>query len=552
MPLASRLLRSFLVALLASLALASTAGAAITTSEITSLTDGQVLLTTGNGETVTVSGNSDGTTGDQIKLVCVEGPHGTVARFLGYVAPLDADGTFSLEVEIDRIYGTCLLHAVPAGAADWVSGDPLTGFQGVRVVSEHRVLYQVSSGPNAGVLYDYFFAHQGASAYSDYLSVSSCGLCDTRLTYPGSPPNSEYLFWGNAALYGGDEGRGRTYAQIGGHSAYGAEAAREINEGAGNLPALTYSPSVDLAGNATITESQTFVRCPTDAVSPSAAACPSFISTGVRLDRKIAESDGGTLITVVDDWVNTTGEPQRLDLHYDQYFQQSGGAPGFEFPWIGGGYATVAPSTSVPVPPSAPATIFVKNNNSAADGSIAEPQGTITFSPAPDEIFFHAASEFVLGFDRVVPPGGTERIVQVFGIGTHRADLAARAAQVEASLRRPAPQPQPQPSTPAAKKASKLKLGLGKRVRVRKGRVAIGGTIAKTATKRVRVAMRCGKTKLAKSAKPRNGRWKATLKLRGRCKTAKKAALTVSYAGDATLKKARVKRKVTLVRPKRG
>jgi hypothetical protein len=76
---------------------------------------------------------------------------------------------------------------------------------------------------------------------------------------------------------------------------------------------------------------------------------------------------------------------------------------------------------------------------------------------------------------------------------------------------------------------ARLKIG---RVRARGNRLAVRGRIAKGARKRVKVVLRCGKTRIAKRAKrsaPR--RWKTTLSLRGRCSSAQRGKLRVVYPG---------------------
>ena len=86
-----------------------------------------------------------------------------------------------------------------------------------------------------------------------------------------------------------------------------------------------------------------------------------------------------------------------------------------------------------------------------------------------------------------------------------------------------------------------------KRIRVSGNRVQVRGTIARSAKKRVKVVVRCGKTRIAKSAKhPRSRRWKTTLKLRGRCTGAGRAKLRVSYPGGGKFAPALRRRSIAL------
>jgi hypothetical protein len=65
----------------------------------------------------------------------------------------------------------------------------------------------------------------------------------------------------------------------------------------------------------------------------------------------------------------------------------------------------------------------------------------------------------------------------------------------------------------------------------------VRGRINRTATRRLTVRVRCGKTTVRKRVKPARGRWKAALTLRGRCASARRAKLSVRYAGQARVKK---------------
>ena len=98
---------------------------------------------------------------------------------------------------------------------------------------------------------------------------------------------------------------------------------------------------------------------------------------------------------------------------------------------------------------------------------------------------------------------------------------------------------------PPGKKSAGLKIG---KATVKGGRLVLSGKIAKGATKKLKVVAACGKTKVTKFVKPKRGKWAVRLKLRGACATAARARLTVTYAGDANLKKASAKRRVRLSR----
>jgi hypothetical protein len=79
------------------------------------------------------------------------------------------------------------------------------------------------------------------------------------------------------------------------------------------------------------------------------------------------------------------------------------------------------------------------------------------------------------------------------------------------------------------------------------GRLRVSGTVAKRAGKRVRVQLRCAGARMAKAAKrPRPGRWSATLKLRGKCATARRARLRATYPGGGDFRPAARGRRLTL------
>ncbi len=93
-------------------------------------------------------------------------------------------------------------------------------------------------------------------------------------------------------------------------------------------------------------------------------------------------------------------------------------------------------------------------------------------------------------------------------------------------------------------KPSRLKI---KRVRASGDRLIVRGAIARGAKKRVTVALRCGKTRVAKRAR-RIGpnRWRTALALRGRCADASRAKLRAAYPGSGPFAATARKRTVRL------
>jgi hypothetical protein len=86
-----------------------------------------------------------------------------------------------------------------------------------------------------------------------------------------------------------------------------------------------------------------------------------------------------------------------------------------------------------------------------------------------------------------------------------------------------------------------------RRARAEGDRLRVSGTVAKRAGKRVRVQLRCGGARTAKAAKrPRPGRWSATLRLRGKCATARRARLRATYPGGGDFRPSVRGRRLTL------
>lgn len=86
-----------------------------------------------------------------------------------------------------------------------------------------------------------------------------------------------------------------------------------------------------------------------------------------------------------------------------------------------------------------------------------------------------------------------------------------------------------------------------RKIRASASKLVVKGTIRPKATKRLRVSMRCGKTRITKTAnRPRKGRWAASIKRKGACAAARKATLKVSYPGGGDFRIAVRKRNLKL------
>jgi hypothetical protein len=85
-----------------------------------------------------------------------------------------------------------------------------------------------------------------------------------------------------------------------------------------------------------------------------------------------------------------------------------------------------------------------------------------------------------------------------------------------------------------------------RRIKASTNRLVVRGTIRPKATKPLRVSLRCGKTRITRTAKRRKGKWSTTIVRKGACNTARKAKLKVSYPGGGDFRIAVRKRSIKL------
>src|SRR5262249_21241307 len=170
--------------------------------------------------------------------------------------------------------------------------------------------------------------------------------------------------------------------------------------------------SVDPAtGNLTINESDQLVKCPDATYPPTSVSCPSFVSTGVRVDRTITQESDGHLVFITDSYVSTDAQPHTLDLlpQNDQYFGHSGSNIEYKFPGEGS-FSTHALDDTVAFPSTAPCAIYVKVQG-AADGDMTKGQGALIFdrpaSPATFNRVDSNVSDFYLHQSGTVTAGSS-------------------------------------------------------------------------------------------------------------------------------------------------
>lgn len=403
------------------------AAAAVTTSNVTSAGPafgyGNVDLPAASAANLrTVSGTSNGTTGDHVDIRC-EAPGIDVLLTSG--VNVAADGSFSTTVDdttktssSNNFMGQlCRFVAVPAGT------DPpdLTPYTGPVVGNGEQ-----QTNFSHSIEDDYYIAQPQGTAFDDYDSLGSCGLCDARLYAGDLTPGTHYLWYDNAAIYSKTyhaAGTAYPYAQIDGVDVYNPHGANDSLLGA---PALTYTHTVDPStGNMVITEQDPFVKC------TSTSTCTAYTSAGLELDRTIIQNQTGRVVRITDVIKSTDNASHLYSFAYDEY-QQDTSNNQFQFPGDTG-YKAYAGGATGTLSSSPVQTIYALADGTQAP-SVNDPVGALTVSPAPSVARFGctAATTHCAGFDLVyagtVPAGGSTTISQYFGLGASQTEVAGYAA----------------------------------------------------------------------------------------------------------------------------
>jgi hypothetical protein len=448
------------VAAIAALALASSASAAITSSQITSPTGPAFGIYNEDApNTIAVTGTTTGGTSgvDEVNIDCFTGSQ-DLHLALGF--PIAPDGSFSVPAaDLSNIsFAVCRLRAVPTGPAP----SDLAPFAGPLVAIGHKRTEVVESGPNLGKPYNYFLNAQQLTAADSYYSLSYCGLeagflFNANLERTTSTFGCNDWFW-SYENYQEESASTRSQIQVDGANAYGPAVAKsEINDEAGGLPAISYSYSQNpIDGNLTITESDPLVKCPDPAYPPTTASCGSFIGTGVRVERTIEQTNDGHLVTISDRYASTDSQSHSLDLlpQNDQRFGQlpveNGEAIGYRFPGESS-FHVRHDGESVAFGDEAPGTVFIQVEG-APDGDESTGRGAIVFdrpaSPATFNFVDSEENDFYFHQTATVPAGGSSTFRFAYAQGYTNAEVEALAAQAQSAFRS-APVPAP-PNPPSA------------------------------------------------------------------------------------------------------
>ena len=440
----------------ACLALPALASAAPTTTHISAPSNPAfVTIDRNNAGSLHVAGTTSGGTGD-VDLRCYSGNDGPL---LASQVPV-VNGAFATDIAFTpQLFNSkpqpfCTLRAIPTGTVPAAPPGAPSAWVGTRIGWGSRELFTVGGGfapTPADTGFDYFIGRAQSAAFNDYYSVASCGLCDTYLFVPDTKASSNPIWWGNDGLYLHPTGvTGRSGVQIDGVPAYSGSTVY-FNNGptrpfANNpgFPAVSKTDTVDpVTGDLTIDERSAFATCaPDPAVFPPAdASCPSFADSGVVLDRHIHQGDNGLQVTIVDHWKSVDGKAHDLDLIYeDTERSENASIAGREarakLTWIPTGFTTFPANSKPTLPPSVPATMFVKTDGSTLDsGDHMNPIGAMTFGSKPSELELlnlggasDKSGRWQTRYQRTIPAGGEVSIAVVY---SHDFDLASVQAKVQ-------------------------------------------------------------------------------------------------------------------------
>jgi Glucodextranase, domain B/PASTA domain len=408
--------------------------------------------------TLSVMGTAVGT--GTVDIVCYFGSPSNLQDAVLESGVTVANGKFSATNQhLQSIAGhACRLRAIPTGAE---ANSDDSDFAGPNVAVSEAALPVAAiggSGLNNGTAYnDYVndvtltgYAAWGSPGITPATSEVGCGG-------PFAAPLDSDFDVGNFAidcmgsLLSNDLNAfgGRSEVQIDGRNAYDPGSAQALFAAANghaasqNLPGypntgtnpikdgVTWDPTTGLLSSEL---DESWVECngPNEQIQ-TFLTCPSFVDSGIELDRDIITSDGGRVVTMIDTWSSTDGKAHALDLLYDDYdglFGVATGDRGYQFPGQTG-FSEFGPGTDVPGPSSAPGSILVRTNVTAPDGNTNEAAGAITFGTAPSEFRFVSNNEFEEHNEVVVPAGGSSSLRYVYSAGYSVADVnqLALAAQ---------------------------------------------------------------------------------------------------------------------------
>ncbi len=445
MGLVMRLRSVLLLACLGSLAFGvSAASAAVTSSHITAPASGGYYQK--NTDTpsdpahqITVTGTSNGTTGDTVDIVCTyPGGSSPAEDDVADGVPVAAGGSFSYTGPPPKAEQLCVLRAITNGDTT-LPGD-LSPYTGPTIASGDFRRSVLSSGPNSGVTYDFYDNAAQFNGDADYQSVGDGGLYDAYPQDSGDLVEGADLFF--AENYLENNNTDRPDIRIDSQPAYDSYQAEQISSTATGFPAVTFSSSQNpITGDLSVQESEPLVKCsPDDTVYPATStSCTSFQPTGLTFNRTITQTSSGRQARLVDTYVSS-GAQHALDVRYGQDFDKSDA--GFRFPGESA-YSTHTTGDVEPSPHTVPASIFVNYENTLADGDESGAQGAITLGDQPTSIYFvpqgdSGQTHLTFTYQRTVPAGGSTTLRTTYSWAFTKADAQGLALAAQQALTPPA------------------------------------------------------------------------------------------------------------------
>ena len=437
-------------AALALLIAPAAAGATVTQSRVTAPLDQSYITDDRDApSTVTVTGTSDGTSGDSVDLLCY---YGATQRALATGVPVAGDGSFTRDLDAQTIAASqtpnkwCVIRAVPADTTPDAPPGSASPFAGPTIYpGQHK-----ADGA------DYFVSRAQRGGYFEYQSSGSCGIGYSAVFDASGAPTSP-LFWCNGGMPLASK---RSEIKVGlalppgyllefgelppqPHDVYNHMSAYLLptlsGQPAGSIPGvppMNLTHSVDPStGDTTITETEDIVACSPGGLRfpPLPQECTKFVPSGVTFKRVITQTHQGHQTTVDDYWTSVDGQDHSLGLEMPNWIFSATSDAEYLMPWISPDYDVAAttgrvpgpalrpfvPSPGIPDPntgevkPGPPqpnpipgyppqstlipnpqpikpnsGTIFIRGSRSAPDGDPRRPYGAITFGSPISSVNF--------------------------------------------------------------------------------------------------------------------------------------------------------------------
>lgn len=424
-----------LVCASAILAIPASASAAVTASQITSPADPVHRIfdddVPDGNQLLTVSGTSNGTTGDLVDVRCV---YGDSDELFADNVPVAADGTFTATATIESLASNdaaCRLRAIPDGTS---ASDDVFAFTGPRTAVHEIDLggTRAVSGSVTPVVNSFDVEFVGFRAAGDLESFTD-GISDYGATTPSGERLDndawEYAAETNRTNYDDTAGSIR----VDGRNVWGGDdvplydyddgGPEPVSAPPGFTGAQTTATVDPVTGVLTVTETAPLFRCPDDSFPATEAKCGSAIPVGVTLVRTTTVSDEGARVAVRDEFRSTDGAAHTVKT--EQYNETDDeDYPRWRFPtdadfgyFDDGDYVTGQP---------APGTV-----QWADDTPSESPGGTLTWFEPVDYFRFSDYDYLLTNRTVAVPAGGAGAHTTVYGADRSATALATTANAVE-------------------------------------------------------------------------------------------------------------------------